>query len=299
MKPFLYLVCLAGLTATAYLAQAERAQTPDEAARAAAVKFFGTLAEDQKTAIVRPADDKDRYAEIFPTTKRPGLSFKQLNADQKAQLEQMIRAMTSDYGASRCLDVAKQTGEDGRYVTFYGTPTADGKFAWRVATHHLTLIYAEFGKDQVNEFGPVLLGGNPVKTLWDEEDKILVDLYAALTPEEAKTIKGKGSAGSGAAIDPSAVKISTLNDKARPLAKKLFAQRVAVFSADRRKIVDGLVDQAGGVDNLQIAIWGEPKKGRAEGGNYSWRIGGPSVVCDWQGLGKEHIHMTFRIRKKA
>ena len=53
---------------------------------------------------------------------------------------------------------SEANGEGQRYVTFFGTPTADGPFAWRFAQHHLTLIYADFGKDKPNEFGPILLG---------------------------------------------------------------------------------------------------------------------------------------------
>jgi hypothetical protein len=299
MKHLLYLICLLGFTSTALLVQGQGSSSPDEAARSAAIKLFDNLTEDQKKMVVLPGNDKDRYAEIFPTTKRPGLAFNQLTPDQKPLVEQMIRSMTSEYGATRCLEVAKQTGDGGRYLTFYGPPSSDSKFAWRVATHHLTLIYAEFGKDQVNEFGPVLLGGNPVKELWDQEDKILVDLYANLSPEEAKAIQGKGNAGSGSPIHPMAPQISSLNEKARPLARKLLQQRLAVFSADRRKIIENIIEKEGGADNLRITIWGDPKKGRAAGGNYSWRIGNETIVCDWQGLGKEHIHMTLRARKKA
>ena len=58
--------------------------------------------------------------------------------------------MTSEYGAKRCLEVAKQTSEKGRYVNFFGEPSADKPFAWRFAGHHLTLIHAEFGKDKAN-----------------------------------------------------------------------------------------------------------------------------------------------------
>lgn len=299
MRRLLYLGCLLVLGGTAYLVQAQRTATADEAARAAALKLYKNLSEQQKKDVVLPFDAKDRHAEIFPTTKRPGLSFAQLSAEQKSQVEEMIKALTSEYGSSRCLAVLKQTGDGGRYVTFYGTPSESGPFAWRVATHHLTLIFAEFGQDKANEFGPVLLGGNPVKDLWDEEDKILVELYAALSPDEAKAVQVKAKGGSGGPVDPNAPKIGSLNEKAKPLARKLLAKRLEVFSADRRKVIEDLIEREGGVDNLRLMIWGDAKKNRAEGGNYSWRIGSPGIVCDWQGLGKEHIHMTLRGRLKG
>src|SRR5262245_64252004 len=102
--------------------------------------------------------------------------------------------MTSEYGASRCLDAAKQTPDNRRYINFFGEPGTDKPFAWRIAQHHLTLIYAEFGKDKANEFGPILLGGNPVNKLWDDEEKIILELYAALSADEAKAVaKGKAN----------------------------------------------------------------------------------------------------------
>src|SRR5262249_41905359 len=155
-------------------------------------------------------------------------------AEQIGLMDDVIRAMTSEYGAMRCLEVAKQTGPERRYLNFFGAPDKVGPFAWRVAQHHLTLIYAEFGTDQVNEFGPILLGGNRVKALWDDEEKIALHLYAALSAEEARAVKGKGGAGSGAAIGNAGMRIGDLGEKAKPLARRLLDQRLAVFAPDRR-----------------------------------------------------------------
>lgn len=299
MKTFLFLACLAGLGSVAVLVQAQKTPAPDEAARAAAIKLFQSLTEEQKKLAVKAVDDQERYVEQFPAVQRPGLPFTMLTAEQKELVNDLIRAMTSEYGAARCLEVAKQTPDGARYVNFFGTPSQDGKFAWRVAQHHLTLIYAEFGQDKFNEFGPILLGGNPVKTLWDDEDKIVVALQAALTPEEAKAIKGTGNAGSGAAIGTNGIKIGDLSEKPRTLARQLLAQRLAVFSTDRRKQLEALVERDGGVDSLRIALWGDASKARADGGTYHWKVGSATVLCDWQTVGKEHLHLTVRAKPKS
>jgi len=279
--------------------QAQKAPAPDEAARAAILKLFASLTDEQKKAALRELDDKDRYKEDFPGVQRPGVPFSKMTAEQKAMVADVVKTICSDYGATRCLEVAKQDGDGQRYVTFFGTPTADGRFAWRFAQHHLTLIYAEFGKDKANEFGPILLGGNPVKTLWDEEEKILLELNAALSPDDAKAIKGKGSATSGALIDAQAVKIADLSEKPRALARKLLEKRLEVFSTDRRKVLDEMIQKEGGIESLRIAIWGDASKSQKDGGSYHWKIGGTAVVCDWQTMGKDHIHMTVRGRAKA
>lgn len=297
MKCVLQIGCMLLLGVAVVFGQNQK--STDDAARAAINKLYESLNEDQKKLALKDFDDKERYVEQFPGVQRPGLPFTKLTAEQKVLFGDVVRAMTSEYGSARCLEVAKQDGEGQRYLNFFGTPRADGPFAWRFAQHHLTLIYAEYGKDKANEFGPILLGGNPVKSLWDEEEKIALELYGSLSEEEAKKIKGQGSAASGSGLDgKSGVRISDLNDKAKPLARKLLAQRVAVFSSDRRRVLENLIQREGGVDDLRIAFWGEAKKSQHEGGNYHWKIAGKLFLADWQTIGKEHIHMTVRAKAK-
>ena len=291
--------CVLLLVGAVVLARESKPAASDDAARAAAIKLFNSLTADQKKLAAKDFDDKDRFTEVFPAVERKGLPYKMLTAEQKALIEDVVRGMCSEYGAARCLEVAKQTGDDRRYLNFYGTPAPGQPFAWRVAMHHLTLIYAEFGTGKTNEFGPVLLGGNPVKDLWDAEEKILLDLRASLSEDEAKKVVGKGGAGSGAAIGTNGVKIGELSEKPKALAKKLLEQRLAVFSADRRKVLDKMIEAEGGVEALRIALWGDASKGQLQGGNYSWKIGGTTVIADWQFAGKNHIHMTVRGRAKS
>lgn len=299
MKRLLPFVCVGALGLVAYFGIPGSGGEGSDPARDAAVKLFNSLDEDQKKQVFLPLEDKDRYKEIFPATKRPGLAFSDLKPEQKKLAEAAVRSMTSNYGAERCFEVAKQTGEPQRFLTFYGEPGAGKPFAWRVATHHLTLIYAEFGKEGSGEFGPILLGGNPVKNLWDDEDKIAVALYGALTPEEVKSLPTKGGRGSGSPIGKGGVRIGDLNEKARTLARLLFDKRLDVFSPDRRKIMQDILKEEGGLDNLRLAVWGNLDKSFHDGNNYAWRIGNDRVTCDWETLDKNHLHMTIKAKKKA
>jgi hypothetical protein len=300
MKRLLQVACVTALLAAAVVAgQADKRAAPgDEAARAAAVRLFQSLSDEQRQLALKDLADKERYAEQFPPVERPGLPFTKLTAEQKGLVEEAVRAMTSEYGAGRCLEVAKQTPDNRRYLTFFGAPEPGKPFAWRLAQHHLTLIYAEFGTDPVNEFGPVLLGGNPVGTLWDDEEKLALELYASLTPEEARAVRGQGSAASGAAVGTGGSRIGDLGEKPRGLARRLLERRLDVFSADRRKVLDDLIRRDGGVDNLRLVIWGEADRSHRDGGKYHWKIGGATVLCDWQTQGKDHIHMTVRGRAR-
>jgi hypothetical protein len=286
-------------TGAVLVGQAQKGASPDDAARAAIVKLWDSLNDEQKKLAMQEADSPDRWTEQFPAVKRPGVPFTKLTAEQRGMVADIIRALTSEYGAQRCLEIAKQDGDGQRYVTFFGEPAGDARFAWRFAQHHLTLVFAEFGKDRANEFGPILLGGNPVKTMWDEEEKLLLELAAALSPEEAKAIKGKGTPASGKPLAETAVRIGSLKEKPRLLARQLVEKRLAVFSSDRRKVLDDLIQRDGGIDTLRIAIWGDPSKSQRDGGVYHWKIGSASVLCDWQTMGKDHIHMTVRGKVKS
>lgn len=296
MKRLLQSLCVIVMASVAVFSQAQRPAAADEAARVAAVDLFKSLTDEQKKDAVLDYGDKDKYTEQFPAVNRKGIPYAKLTKEQKAKIDDVVRAMCSAYGAERCLEVAKQTGDGQRYLAFYGDPTAGKAFAWRVGMHHLTLVFAEFG-DTPTEFGPILLGGNPVKTLWDEEEKIALEFYAALTPDEIKAVKGTGNSGSGSPIGKGGAVIKDLSPKAKELAKKLLAKRLDVFSTDRRAVLDGLIKNDGGADELRIAVWGEITKGQADGGNYHWRIGGPSMIADWQFAGKQHIHMTVKGKK--
>jgi hypothetical protein len=269
----------------------------DDAARAAALKLFQSLSEEQKKLALKDLDDKERRSEQFPAVERPGLPFDKLTAEQKALANDAIQAMTSDFGAERCLTVLKQTPGNRQYVNFFGEPAQDKPFAWRIAAHHLTLLYAEFGTNKAEEFGPVLLGGNPVNQLWDDEEKLALELYQSLTEDQRKKIAGKG--GSGGPIGKDGIKIAELEGKQKDLAKALLQKRLDVFSADRRKILDTLIERDGGVEQLKIAVWGDLTKSNRDGGSPNWKIGNDRLIFDWQTAGKNHVHMTVRAKAKA
>jgi hypothetical protein len=294
----LLLVCGLVLGSAVLVSWGAKAPPPDDVARSASIKLFESLDDSQKKPAVKDFNDKERFVEAFPAVERPGLSFDKLSAEQKRLVEDLLRAMTSEYGASRSLAVAKQTPANRTYLNFFGTPAADKPFACRIAAHHLTLIYAEFGKEKTADFGPILMGGNPVNDLWDAEEKLALELYAALTPEELRSVKGKGGSGSGAAIGASGMAIGDLSEKPRALAGKLLQQRLAVLSDDRRRAFEEMMRRDGGVEKLRIAFWGDADKSHRDNGTYQWKIGGNSVLCDWQTVGKNHIHMTLRARGK-
>jgi hypothetical protein len=199
---------------------------------------------------VKDFHDKERFAEAFPPIVCPGLPFDKLTAEERPLVENALRSMTSGYGASRCLAVARQTGPARIYLNYVGVPAAEQPFAWRIATHHLTLIYADFGKGKAGDFGPILLGGNPANDLWDAEEKLALELFASLSPAERNLVKWKGGSASRAAVGKSGGAIGELAEKPQRLARQLLGQRLAVLSADRRNAFEEMVQRQGGIDKL-------------------------------------------------
>jgi hypothetical protein len=285
MKRLMKLGCLALLLALALMFGKPGQTAPAEDA---ALKLWTSLSADQKKEALLPFSDKERYQEVFPANERPGLPFTKLTKEQKELVDQTIQAMTTKYGAERIAKVAKQTPDNRRYLTFYGEPAKGKPFAWRIAQHHLTLVYAEFGNAAPGEFGPVLLGGNPVGTMWDEEDELFLSLFAALSEAEKEKASGKEKGSKG-------IRVGELKDKARELATKLLNKRLEVFEPEYRKNFDLQLKNDGGVENLYLLIKAkDATKSHHKGGNYYWKLAGQHVLCDWQTQGNDHLHLTVK-----
>lgn len=297
MKKITGLIAFVVFPAFTLLASAFVFQGSDDTARGVAIELFKSLDEQQKSEALKAFDDKDRFSEVFPAVERKGLAISKLKPEQAALVEKMILAMTSSYGATRCIEVAKQTPPNRRYINFFGTPEAGKSFAFRLAQHHLTLLHCEFAADDKGEFGPVLLGGNPVNNLWEEEETILLAL--AKTLDKETLAKLAGPTGSGQAIGKSGIALKDLPKPSAELAKKLLAKRLEVFSSDRRKKLEKIIDAQGGVEALKLVLSGNASQGHLQGGNYSWKFGSDYVLIDWQTSGKNHLHMTVRAKSKV
>src|SRR5262249_38535413 len=129
MKRILQASSVAILLGLVWLSQSSGGAGAKDPSRSAALQLFESPTHEQRKQAVLPYDSKDKYVEQFPEVKRLGIAWAALKPEQKKLAEEVIAAMTSDYGAKRCLTVSKQSSEGGRYVTFYGEPSADKAFA--------------------------------------------------------------------------------------------------------------------------------------------------------------------------
>ena len=98
--------------------------------------------------------------------------------------------------------------------------------------------------------------------------------------------------------DKDGVRIGDLNEKAKPLAVKLFRQRFTSSPPSGSRWWTRSSRRMAAWKTWLIAFWGDASKSQHDGGNYHWKIGNATVLADWQIAGKEHIHMTVRAEQK-
>lgn len=137
MKFVLQLGCVLLLGVAVVFGQNRR--SADDAARAAIIKLYDSLSEEQRKLARKDFDDKERYVEHFPGVQRPGLPFTKLLPEQKVLFVDVVRAMTSEYGASRCLEVAKQDGEESARQIFrrhWEFQRNLGSVGWMICASH-------------------------------------------------------------------------------------------------------------------------------------------------------------------
>lgn len=273
------------------------AQSATSTMDAAAVRLYGSLTDAQRQAATLPFDSPERVAEVFTGGKRAGVQLKALTPEQREMALGLVGQFTSDYGRAKAALVADQDPADpgfGRYyLCFFGTPGADKRWAWRVAEHHLTLVHVEVEEGKARTLGPILLGANP-PTLWDDEEAAMMELWAAMSPEErgkAKVEKQMTSsfmmkAGQG-------VQVGDLGGAAREKVKDVLASRLKFFSPEVAERVTKVIEGQGGIEALRVAFYGEATKRCREGGKWDFKLGGEGFLCDYENS-RGHIHFALK-----
>lgn len=257
--------------------------------------LFQSLADDQKAACLKPWDDESRDAENFTPGKRPGLLIQNLTEEQAGRLDKAIRAFLSADGYKQAMEVAAQShkkeGLKAYYLNYFGDPTKDKAWTFRVSEHHLTIVHVT---SDPARFGPILLGANPPE-IWKEQEEAAIACFAKLSEDEKKKVVIEGKAASGRTLGDKGVPIESLSADAKAAAIAMIEARFKLFSDDQQKKLRAILQAQGGVEKLRLAFFGEMTKRCADGGRADWKIGSKDFLCDYASSGG-HIHMTLRGR---
>ncbi len=261
-----------------------------------AIALFKSLSEEQRAKALLPFEDKERNSELFPGGERPGIQIKTLNDDQQKQAIALITAFTSDYGKKKVEAIAQQGPEPGLYryyLCFFGDPTKDKNHAWRIAEHHLTLVHVEVEDGKPMVFGPILLGANP-PTLWDEEEDVLIALYASLSKDDVEKVSRRGKGISAELFkDGEGALVRDLSDTAQAKLKGVYENRLKFFAPEIQERIRALVEKQGGLGAMRVAFWGVADKRCRDGGKWDFKLGGDAFLCDYENS-RAHIHMAMK-----
>ena len=256
-------------------------------------QLFKSLTDDQKKECLKAYDDPDRDAEVFTPGKRPGLLIAQLTEEQLKLLDGSIRRFLSSDGYAEAMKVAAQShakeGIKAYYLNFFGDPTKEKAWAFRVSEHHLTLVHVT--SDPLR-FGPVLLGANP-PDLWKSQEEAAIACFAKLSDDEKKKADAGEKSDSGKPLGGKGIVIGDLGADAKKAAVAIIDARLAIFSEAQQKKLRAILEAEGGAEKLRLGFYGAMTKRCADGGRADWKIEGKRFLLDYESS-RGHIHMTLR-----
>lgn len=142
--------------------------------REAASAFLDSLDSTQREAVTAGLDHPSRVEWTYLPGKRKGLTFNEMNAEQREKAEGLMRSALSLEGYEQAQTIMQLeqvlrelTGQKHRdpglyYFAIHGEPVAGEAWAWRVAGHHLALHFTISPEDEVS-VTPSFWGANPAR----------------------------------------------------------------------------------------------------------------------------------------
>jgi hypothetical protein len=296
----------------------------------AATKLLDALPEPLRRQVTFQLEDPERLNWHFIPRERKGVPIKALSPEQQRLVKALISAGTSERGYQTALEVMaleailrqmEDTGGARRfprdpelyYVSIFGTPSASGKWGWRIEGHHLCLNYL-IDAGRVAAATPIFFGANPAqvpkgfpkegtRTL-PRIEELARQLYQSLAGEvkTKATIGAKAPADilSGAqntappAVPDAGAAASELNPTQRDVLANLYREYVGRYPAETAEALMAEF-QAAPPNQVRFAWAGPATPGQ---GHY-YRIIGPTFLieyCNTQN-GANHIHSVFRKRQ--
>ncbi|WP_339656781.1 DUF3500 domain-containing protein [uncultured Maribacter sp.] len=145
-------------------------------------RFIRSLTDTQKEKIVYAfsADDRDDWHFLpWSSYARQGLPLKELTAEQKELVHELLQSSLSDTGYKQTTEIiglenvlAASSGDpvyrdpERYYVSIYGNPTQENVWMWTFEGHHVSLHFTTVA-DAVS-YTPRFFGSNPGRILEGE-----------------------------------------------------------------------------------------------------------------------------------
>lgn len=288
--------------------------------------FRSTLTPEQLKAASFGFDDAERLNWHFIPRERKGLPLRDLEGKALKAAHTFIASGLSKAGYDQTVSIMsleevlylleggereerRERRNPGKYyLSIFGTPTAKGKWGWRLEGHHLSLNFTLDNGEVIGstpEFygtNPALIDAGPdrsIRVLGAEEDLARQVLKLA-NPEQKKAIW----------LDTKAP--DDLRGANTPQADNTPVVGLAAgkMSADQKKVLNDLIEEylknmptdvalkrrerlmKAGFDAIHFAWWGEPDRNQ----RHYYRVQGPTFLIEYNNTQNQanHVHSYWR-----
>lgn len=292
----------------------------------AANQFINTLDKDQKIETLFPFDGDERYNFHFVPLTRKGITFNEMNDQQKTLAIALMKTCLSSQAFEKTQEIMQLENvlkelenraandhyrDPGNYhITIFGIPAPATTWGWRFEGHHISFNFS-VDKQKLTAGTPGFLGSNPGEVLTgpkkgkqvlkDETDLGFAMLHS-LSPDQLKK----------AVIDPVAPKDILTFDKRKAMIDSPAGIRYVELNASQQQAFLSLIDvyihrftklfaedrlkdiQKAGLENLRFAWAGYTQKEVGKGTYY--RIQGPTIIIEYDNTqnNANHVHSVIR-----
>ncbi len=322
LKPFIPPIAIISLLAVFTLIDAAARQRSAVAMAEGAKQFLAALTPEQRAKASFVFEDEERFNWHFIPRARKGVPIKELNAEQRKLAHNFLKTGLSQRGYLKvteimALEEVLRELEGGRgpvrdpdlyYFSVFGTPSAKGRWGWRVEGHHLSLNFTVVNGTLVSN-SPSFMGANPaevrqgprqgLRILGAEEDKAralllsldekqrLQAIFDATAPRDIIT----GNSKQVDPLSPAGIPASQLNKQQRELLKALLDEYLSRMPEDLAAERSEKLRRAG-FEKIHFAWAGSSERNQP----HYYRVQGPTFLIEYDNTqnNANHIHSVWR-----
>jgi hypothetical protein len=287
----------------------------------AANAFLTALTSEQRQLAAHAFDGPTRQQFHFVPMERTGLPLKRMTPEQRALAHALLRTGLSQAGydkITQIIELEKVLAEieknpvrrdpENYYFWVFGTPAAQGTWAWKAEGHHISLNFTVV-KGTAFATTPQFLGANPAelragpqkgkRLLGAEEDvaRELVSSFDAKTRSEvifdAKALPEVLSYNTAKVdpLPPAGLPASRMSAAQKEILRRLLATYAGAMPAPLAAERLARAEKAG-LEAIRFAWAGGTKRGEP----HYYRVQGPTFLVEFDNTqnGGNHAHSVWR-----
>jgi len=287
----------------------------------AAETFLNSLSFEQRHAACFEFEDAERFDWHYVPRSRSGLALKDMTADQQALAREFLKTGLSRGGFWKSTTIMKletvlrklesdrmDRDPEKYYFSFFGLPSENGTWGWRLEGHHLSLNFTVVN-GRLLASTPRFFGANPAKVPVGElsglrilaaEENLAWKLLGSLNPEQKQKAVFREQA-YGEIVTGNAEMVSPLK-RVGIAAAALDGVQMDTLVRLIDEYVSALTPEIAGRRSEAVRSSGLPQihfgwAGALEPGRpHYYRIQGPAFLIEYDNVqnGANHIHTVWR-----